>query len=219
MGHPRLMRAASDDLQCSTPNEKPVFSAHGRAIVVNEIEQSAGSGCSSLRAIAPGSKSAADTGASSYRRCRCSSGRRLGRIRRVGSDAATSTGERSIFFAPNAAAAARCDSRSNAACGRLVSDDCASGFEVVASLGRRRTSTVNEGTAQEEIAALGELRLDLGHVVELCGAYRRELLWMGKQDRPLVANPIAEMDRPLGGPSGEIRGSVVNARCVRSSGG
>ena len=28
--------------QCSTPNEKPVLSAHGRAIVVNEIEQSAG---------------------------------------------------------------------------------------------------------------------------------------------------------------------------------
>ena len=93
------------------------------------------------------SESVAGTGASSSRRCRGSSGTRLGRIRPRGRDGAPSTGERSIF-APNAAAAAPDDSRSNAACAGLVSDDCTSGFEVVASLGRRRTSTVNEGIAR-----------------------------------------------------------------------
>ena len=40
------------------------------------------------------------------------------------------------------------NSRSNAACGGLVSDDCKFGLGVVASLGRRRTSTVNDGTAR-----------------------------------------------------------------------
>jgi hypothetical protein len=52
------------------------------------------------------------------------------------------------FFASNAPAAARCDSLSNATCGDLVSEDCTFGLEVVASLDRRRTSTVNDGTAR-----------------------------------------------------------------------
>ena len=68
-------------------------------------------------------------------------------MRHLGCDGATSTGELSMF-APNAAAAARCDARSNAACGGLLWDGCAPGFEVIGSLGRRRTSTVNEGTAR-----------------------------------------------------------------------
>jgi hypothetical protein len=55
------------------------------------------------------------------------------------------------MFAPNTAAAARSDARSNPAGADLVSDDCTSGFEVVASLGRRRTSTVNEGIARLNI--------------------------------------------------------------------
>jgi hypothetical protein len=95
-----------------------------------------------------GSDSAVDTRASSHRRSRGSSGTRLGRIRPVGRDVATSTGEGSVFCASNAAAAARCDSGSNAVFEGWVSDDCAFWFEVVASLGRRRTSTVNDGTAR-----------------------------------------------------------------------
>src|SRR5271167_27372 len=89
-----------------------------------------------------GANSAANTGASGSGRHNDSSGTRLGRIRPLGDDAATSTGDGSTFFASSAAAATRCDSRSNPACGDLVSDDCASGLNV-ASLGRRRTSTVN----------------------------------------------------------------------------
>jgi hypothetical protein len=99
-----------------------------------------------------GSDSAVDTRASSRRRSRGSSGTRLGRIRPVGRDVATSTGEGSVFCASNAAAAARCDSGSNAAFEGWVSDDCAFGFEVVASLGRRRTSTVNDGTTRLNVA-------------------------------------------------------------------
>ena len=76
-----------------------------------------------------------------------SSGTRLGRIRPFGVDA-TSTRDGSAFLARNGAAEARCGSRSNRACVDLVSDDCASGFDAVASLGRRRTSTMNEGTAR-----------------------------------------------------------------------
>jgi hypothetical protein len=94
-----------------------------------------------------GADSAGVGAASRSRRRSDSSETRLGRIRPFGGDA-TSTGDGSAFLAPNAAADARRHSRSNPACGDLVSDDSASGFELVASLGRRRTSTVNEGTAR-----------------------------------------------------------------------
>ena len=100
-------------------------------------------------ALAPakvGQNSAVVSAASRSGRCNGSSGTRLGRIRPSGDDA-TSVGDGSTFFAANAAAEARCDSRSIAPCGGLVSDDCGSGFDV-ASLGRRRTSTVNEGAAR-----------------------------------------------------------------------
>jgi hypothetical protein len=41
----------------------------------------------------------------------------------------------------------------------LVSDDCTSGFEVVASLGRRRTSTVNEGIPRLNVVLATARRL------------------------------------------------------------
>ena len=75
-----------------------------------------------------------------------SSGTRLGRIWPFRDDA-TSVGDRSAFFASNAGAATWCDARSKPAPGDLASDNCASGFDVVARFSRRRTSTVNEGTA------------------------------------------------------------------------
>jgi len=94
------------------------------------------------------SDSAAGTGISLSRKYSGSSGARLGSIRPLGGDAPTSLADASTFFASNAAAATRCDSRSNPAGGDLVSDDCASEFDVVARRGRRRTSTLNEGTAR-----------------------------------------------------------------------
>ena len=88
--------------------------------------------------------------------CSDSSGTRLGRIRPLGGDAAA-TGDGSTFLASKAAAATRYDSRSNPACRDLISDDCTCGFEVIASLGRRRTSTVKEGTARLNVV------LDIAH--------------------------------------------------------
>src|SRR5206468_11503401 len=34
-----------------------------------------------------------------------------------------------------------------------------------------------------------------GHIPELGRAYRREVLWMGEQHGPLVANPLVKVDR------------------------
>ena len=41
-------------------------------------------------------------------------------------------------------------------------------------------------------AALVELRLDLGHVAEFGGAYRREVLRVGEQYGPGIADPVVE---------------------------
>ena len=68
-------------------------------------------------------------------------------MRPFGVDAAT-VGDGSTFFVSNAGAATQCDARSNPARGDLASDNGPSGFDVVARFGRRRTSTVNEGTAR-----------------------------------------------------------------------
>ena len=71
--------------------------------------------------------------------------------------------------------------------------------------------------------ALGELGLDLGHVAKLGGADRGEVLGMGEQDRPLVADPLVEIDRSLRRLSREVGRGVVDAkshgnlRCVRLS--
>ena len=54
-----------------------------------------------------------------------------------------------------------------------------------------------DAEADELGVALGELGLDLGHVAELGGADGGEVLGMGKQDRPLVADPLMEIDRSL----------------------
>jgi hypothetical protein len=60
--------------------------------------------------------------------------------------------------------------------------------------------------------ALGELGLDLGHVAQLGGAHRREVLGVGEQDRPLVADPLVKVDVPLGGLGLEVGGLVVDAQ-------
>ena len=61
--------------------------------------------------------------------------------------------------------------------------------------------------------ALGEFGLDLGHVAEFRGADRREVLGMGEQDRPAVADKVVEVDRSLGGLRHKIGRSVVDANC------
>ena len=60
--------------------------------------------------------------------------------------------------------------------------------------------------------ALGEFRLQPGHVAEFGGAHRSEVFGMRKQDRPAVADPFVKVDRALRGFGGEIRGDVIDAR-------
>ena len=50
-----------------------------------------------------------------------------------------------------------------------------------------------------------------GHVAELGGADRREVLRVAEQDRPSVADPLVERDRALGGVGREVGGDVVDS--------
>ena len=59
--------------------------------------------------------------------------------------------------------------------------------------------------------ALVELGLDLGHVAELGGADRGEVLGVGEQHAPAVAEPLVEVDRALGGLGGEVGCGVAEA--------
>ena len=61
--------------------------------------------------------------------------------------------------------------------------------------------------------ALVELGLETGHGAKLRRAHRREVLRMGKQNRPTVADPVVKVDRAFGGISGEVRGFVVDSEC------
>src|SRR4029077_2479906 len=53
--------------------------------------------------------------------------------------------------------------------------------------------------------ALVEFGLELRHVAKLGGADRREILGMGEQDRPAIADEVVEIDRTLGRIRREIR--------------
>ena len=69
-----------------------------------------------------------------------------------------------------------------------------------------------DAEADELRAALGELGLDLRHVAELGGADRGEVLRVGKQDRPLVADPLVKTDLAVRRFSAEVGSSVVEAQ-------
>src|SRR6185436_9643578 len=56
------------------------------------------------------------------------------------------------------------------------------------------------------------LRLEPGHVAQLGGAHRSEVLGVREQDAPTVAEPIVESDRSLRRFGGEIRSVVVDAQ-------
>jgi hypothetical protein len=61
-------------------------------------------------------------------------------------------------------------------------------------------------------AALVELRLDLGHVAELGGADRGEVLGVGEQDPPGFAEPVVEADRPFARLRLEVRSGIANGQ-------
>jgi len=53
-------------------------------------------------------------------------------------------------------------------------------------------------------AALVEFRLQPGHVAELRGAHRSEILWMRKKDSPAIADPLMEVYGALRGFRGKV---------------
>jgi len=59
--------------------------------------------------------------------------------------------------------------------------------------------------------ALGELRLQAGHIAQFGGAYRGEILWVRKEDGPSVADPFVKVDRTLRGFGGKVRCFRVDA--------
>src|SRR5207302_5761061 len=59
-------------------------------------------------------------------------------------------------------------------------------------------------------ATLVELGLDPGHVAKLGRADRREILRVGKQDRPGIADPVVEPDLAFGRLSVEIGGRIID---------
>jgi hypothetical protein len=71
-------------------------------------------------------------------------------------------------------------------------------------------STGSTLRADDLDAALVELGLDLGHVAELGGADRREVLGVREQHRPFVADPIVKADLAFGRLGREIRDRIVD---------
>src|SRR5260370_28242657 len=61
--------------------------------------------------------------------------------------------------------------------------------------------------------ALVELGLEPGHVAELGRADRGEVLWMGEQDGPSIADPLVEVDLALSGVGGEVGSFAVDPQC------
>ena len=68
-----------------------------------------------------------------------------------------------------------------------------------------------DGEADDLGAALGELLLEAGDGAEFGGADGREVLGVGEENGPAVADPFVEVDGPLGGFGGEIGGNIVDA--------
>ena len=59
--------------------------------------------------------------------------------------------------------------------------------------------------------ALVELRLEVRDLTELRGADGREVSGVREEDHPRVALPVGEVDGPLGGVLGEVRGGVAQS--------
>ena len=62
-----------------------------------------------------------------------------------------------------------------------------------------------------------ELRLELGHVAELGGAYWREILGVREQHGPGIADPVVEANAPLGRIGFEVGGDVIDLQCHDST--
>ena len=58
-----------------------------------------------------------------------------------------------------------------------------------------------------------EFRLDAGHIAELGGADRREILGVGEQHGPTIAEPVVKPNAALSGVGLEIGGGIAELQC------
>src|SRR6516165_4343012 len=61
-------------------------------------------------------------------------------------------------------------------------------------------------------ATLVELRFDLGHVAKFGGAYRREILRVGEQYGPGIADPVVKADIAFGCLRLKIRRGIIDCK-------
>jgi hypothetical protein len=66
-----------------------------------------------------------------------------------------------------------------------------------------------DGKPDDFHVALVELRLELGHIAELRGAHRGEVLGVREQHGPGVADPLVKTDTAVSCLGFEIRGGVA----------
>ncbi|MNV41590.1 hypothetical protein D3C71_1332310 [compost metagenome] len=92
---------------------------------------------------------------------------------------------------------------------RIV-DRCALGLGDVTDPAVVVTDRV-DAEAQDLGVALVEFRFEFGQVTQFGGAHRGEILGMGKQDGPAIADPLVKVEGAFGGVGGEIRCFVANA--------
>jgi hypothetical protein len=71
--------------------------------------------------------------------------------------------------------------------------------------------------ANELDATSSELGLELGESTELSGTDGSEVIGVGEEDGPLVANELVEVDRAVGGVGIEVRGSRAQTEANRQS--
>src|SRR4029077_8954772 len=65
-------------------------------------------------------------------------------------------------------------------------------------------------------AAFVEFRFQSRHCAEFGGANRGEILWMRKQYRPIVADPVVEANFAFRGLGLKIWGGIINLKCHRN---
>jgi hypothetical protein len=74
------------------------------------------------------------------------------------------------------------------------------------------------GTETNQLSVTrGELRLKLGESTEFSGANGREIVRVTKQDSPLVANELVEVDGAVGSVGVEIGGCGAKTEAERQS--
>jgi hypothetical protein len=69
-----------------------------------------------------------------------------------------------------------------------------------------------DAEAHHLCSALGKLLFQAGDGSQFCGANGRDILGVGEEYSPTVANPLMELDRTLGSLSRDVGSNIVDAQ-------